>query len=360
MEEKSLKCAQVGRCGGCSWGSKTLKEQHQLKRNAVRALFPEAFIDFAPMDRVRDRADLVWEEGRLGLSGLTERTIVDLPACPMMSETLEKFFLRFREIRPPIRKGSVRLRVSSRGEKGVWLDFANADVKRLFDEPSYLRELNQEAYVEIGQRRKKLSWRADGRPQLTDPELKNWFDSYDGEGRPIPLYGPVGGFTQTGFKANAALVKAVGDAAALSGIHNWLELFSGNGNLSLALAARGHSVEAVELDPLAVLGLERTLQECPKLDVRVSRGDVYLKKESLPPWGGRGLLLDPPRAGLRQLLNDLADDGGPEAIIYVSCFTDVFVTDAERLIESGWRLRSLVGVDQFPHSPHTEWVALFQ
>lgn len=360
MEEQSLKCALVGRCGGCPWGSKPLKEQHQLKKNAVQSLFPEAVFAFAPMDRVRDRVDLVWEDGRLGLSGLGERAIVDLPSCPMMSEALEKFFLQFRELRPPIRKGSVRLRVSARGEKGVWLDFANEDVKRLFDEPSYLRELGQLAFVEIGQRRKKLNWRADGRPQLVDPELRNWFDSYDGEGRPIPLYGPVGGFTQTGFKANAALVKAVGEAAALSGVRDWLELFSGNGNLSLALAARGHSVEAVELDPLAVLGLQRSLQERPDLDVRVSRGDVYLKKETLPPWGARGLLLDPPRAGLRQLLNDLASDRRPEAIIYVSCFTDVFVTDAARLIEAGWRLRSLVGVDQFPHSPHTEWVALFQ
>lgn len=360
MEEKSLKCALVGLCGGCPWGSKTLDEQHQLKKNAVSGLFAEARIDFAPTDRVRDRVDLVWEDGRLGLSGIENRTIVDLPECPMMSESLEKFFRQFRNLKAPIHKGSVRLRVSPRGEKGVWLDFANEDVKRLFDEPTYLRELAQIAFVEIGQRRKKLSWRADGRPQLLDPELKSWFETYDQAGQAIPLYGPVGGFTQTGFKANQALVKAVGEAAATSGVHDWLELFCGNGNLSLALAARGYVVEAVELDPLAVLGLELTLKEHPNLNIRVSRGDVYLKKETLPPWTDRGLLLDPPRAGLRQLLNDLAGDRRPKAIIYVSCFTDVFVTDARHLIDAGWKLKSLVGVDQFPHSSHTEWVALFQ
>ena len=276
----------------------------------------------------------------------------------MMSEPLERFFFDFKKIVPPIRKGSVRLRVSPSGERGVWLDFANADVKALFDEPSYLNALNALAFVEIGQRRKSLTWR-EGRPKLVDPELRSWFQTYGPDGVAIPLYGPVGGFSQAGFEVNRLLVGEVTRLATASGCPEWLELFSGNGNLSLALAAAGLKVTALENDALAVAGLERSLTERPDLKVTIERADCY--RFELPPVAGRGLLVDPPRSGLGPLLERLTAPNAerPKALLYVSCFTDVFVKEAEQLITAGYRLESLVGVDQFPHSPHAEWIAPF-
>lgn len=360
---KTLECRYTGRCGGCSWAGRDLNSQYQEKLASVRALFPEVNFVFSPENRVRDKVDLVWEEGRLGLYGPRAEegrpAIVDLDACPMMTEPLEAFFRAYRERKPPIRKGSVRLRVSPAGERGVWLDFANQDVKTLFDEREYLRWLSELAFVEIGQRRKALVWK-DGAPKLTDPVLKPWFETYDGEGRAIPLYGPVGGFSQTGFASNRALVAAVAQAAEKSGVRGWLELFCGNGNLTLALATRGFDVEAVEMDELALQGLSLSAEKMNLSNPpRVHSKDVYLKSKTLPATGGRGLLVDPPRAGLRQMLEVLAAaDERPRALIYVSCFTDVFVQDVERLRELGYQVADLVGVDQFPHSPHAEWVAL--
>jgi 23S rRNA (uracil1939-C5)-methyltransferase len=350
-------CPLIGTCGGCAWGARELADQRQEKLSAVRTL--DAAVEFVdmPSHGLRDRVDLVWEEGALGLYALNERKIVDLPACPMMSPALEKFYLDYRGRRPPIRKGSVRLRVSPQGERGVWLDFANTDVKTLFEEKEYLQWLSGIAFVEIGQRRKALVWK-DGAPKLTDPVLRPWFETYGPRGEAIPLFGPVGGFSQTGFTANRALVGEVARAAAASEVSSWLELFSGNGNFALALAARGLEVEALELDPLAVEGLERSRADHPEWRLRASRADVYLKSKSLPPLGGRGLLVDPPRAGLRQVLAELEREPA-SALIYVSCFTDVFVEDARRLKELGYVLKSLSGVDQFPHSSHAEWIALF-
>src|SRR5207248_3100271 len=144
-------------------------------------------------------------EMRLGLYGMGSREVVDLQECPMMTEPLENWFKEFHKRAPPIKKGSVRLRVSPQGERGVWLDFANQDVKKLFDEKTYLQWLSENAFVEIGQRRKALVWR-DGQPKLVDPVLKPWFETYDANLQAIPLYGPVGGFSQTGFAANRELV----------------------------------------------------------------------------------------------------------------------------------------------------------
>ncbi len=363
-----LSCTLVGRCGGCPLGQKTIPEQQAEKRAGVAFLNPDVRFRYSSAGRVRDRADLIWENGRLGLYEYAEGSdrsshIIDIPACPMMSEPLERFFLEVRQLAPPgVRKGSIRLRVSPAGERGVWLDFANADVKTLLDEREYLRGLSERAFVEIGQRRKALVWREDLQQwKLGEPVLKPWFETYGRDGEAIPLFGPVGGFSQAGFAANRALVATVTEFADKSGEKNWLELFSGNGNLALALAARGFQVEAFELDELALQGLAKSLEVRPDLRerVRFARADVYLQEGKLPPFAGRGLLVDPPRAGLREVLSRLKSGDQPRSLLYVSCHNESFAADARELLTLGYRLTELAGIDQFPHSRHCEWVALF-
>lgn len=350
---KTLDCPYSGVCGGCAWAVQDFDEQNNMKLEEVRALFPEVRWLYSPDARVRDKVDLVWEDGRLGLYRLNDRTVLDIETCVMMTKPLEDFFKEYRLKTPPIRKGSVRLRVSPSGEKGVWLDFANQDVKNLFDERDYLKWLSSIAFVEIGQRRKHLTWK-DGAPKLVDPELRPWFDSYDAAGKSIPLYGPVGGFSQTGFNANRALVDSVLALAKKSAVSDWVELFCGNGNFTLALASTGAQIEAVEMDPLAIEGLNKALPS----NVKLSQADVYLKAKTLPALNGRGLLVDPPRAGLREVLGLLHEDNLPSAIVYVSCFTGTFLSDVADLKTRGYRLEDLHAINQFPYSPHAEWVAL--
>lgn len=361
----NLNCSQFGVCGGCPWGGRPLADQQMQKLAELQDIHPQVGFTYTPVDQVRDKADLVWQnvdgKMRLGLYGLSNRDVIDLEACPMMTPALDSFYRKFREQAPPINKGSVRLRVSPDGDWGVWLDFANEDVKTLFEEKNYLRFLSEMAFVEIGQRRKALYWK-DGQPKLIDPVLKPWFQTYDAKFDPIPLYGPVGGFSQTGFKANEALIQALHKAVNQVGIQAWVDLFSGNGNFTLAMASRGYAVEAVELDPLAVEGLQMSLDQCIfdwKHKVSIKKGDIYLKSEELPSFKGKGLIVDPPRAGLRQLLEVMQIGAMPEAIAYVSCHTESFIKDAERLKLMGFKLQSLQGVDQFPQSPHCEWVGLF-
>jgi 23S rRNA (uracil1939-C5)-methyltransferase len=353
MDTRVLDCPYSGVCGGCAWAGRPLVEQNQEKLNDVQTLFPGADFVYAPLNRVRDKADLIWEDGRLGLYKSSERSILDIESCAMMSPALEDFFKTYRSRKPPIGKGSVRLRVSPKGEWGVWLDFANQDVKTLFEEKDYLRWLSSIAFVEIGQRRKHLIWK-DDLPKLVDPELRAWFETYSGNGSAIPLYGPVGGFSQSGFEANRALVGAVLELVKESGVRTWVELFCGNGNFTLALASAGMSIEAVEMDPLAIEGLQKNLPA----NVKLSRADVYLKSKTLPSLEGRGLLVDPPRAGLREVLSVLEDGNKPSVIVYVSCFTESFVADLARLESLGYRRDRLRAINQFPHSPHSEWAAL--
>lgn len=269
----------------------------------------------------------------------------------MLSPALVEWFKSYRSKKPPIKKGSVRLRVAPNGQKGVWLDFANVDVKALFEEKEYLRWLSEQAVVEIGQRRKRLEW-VEGRPKLRDSKLEAWFETYAGD-QTIPIYTTIAGFTQSGFEANRRLVNEVLTHVKASGQQQWTELFAGSGNFSLALAASGYQVTALEMEASALEGLKRSCEE-RNLAVEIVRRDLYRPAEL----SGDAWLVDPPRSGLKNLIESIAASK-PQYIVYVSCWSESFSADTEKLSQLGYRVEKLSAVDQFVHTPHAEWVASF-
>ncbi|HEX4925046.1 MAG TPA: rRNA adenine N-6-methyltransferase family protein [Bdellovibrionales bacterium] len=357
-----IRCALAGRCSGCGWIERSYESQRAEKLGLLRAGLREAGYAVEPLFfecgewAARDRVDLTLEEGRLGLFANGERSVIPMSACPMMSERLENWLKAFAADLPPqIKRGSVRLRVAPSGARGIWLDFANLDVKALLDEATWLKRLYGESAVEIGQKRKRLVMK-DGSLRLADPVLEPWFETYTPQ--PVPLLCAIGSFTQPGFAANRVLVGRVAELAEKSGVRSWLELGAGIGNFTVALAGRGHSVVALEMDGLAVQALQANTKSLGER-VRVLAGD-YRRPKFLEHAGDcEGLLCDPPRSGLGPFLNALSQLPRARTFIYVSCFLDSFLTDCRALKAAGYELRAAEIVDQFPQSPHFETVALF-
>jgi 23S rRNA (uracil1939-C5)-methyltransferase len=72
------------------------------------------------------------------------------------------------------------------------------------------------------------------------------------------------------------------------------------------------------------------------------------------------VLLDPPRAGAREVL-PVAVSSRPRRIVYVSCHPGSFARDAGILAqELGYRLVAAGIMDMFPHTSHVESIALFE
>jgi 23S rRNA (uracil1939-C5)-methyltransferase len=270
---------------------------------------------------------------------------------------------------PVVKRGSLRLRISPSGERGLWLDFSHEDMKALFEEGAWLQGLLAAGVlVDVGQRRKPLAV-VEGRLKLSkEPRLHAWFETVipaaDGAWVATPLFMTVASFSQPGFAANSALVRTV--VGALSALPRGpvLELFSGSGNLSVALAAAGFTVSAWELDPLARSGAELAWAEAQKRGVAGGgalthhTGDLYSKLTEVLPaaplW-----VVDPPRGGLGpKLLALLASPQGPEALLYVSCHSEALAADVLALQHQGFDIVSVQAVDQFPQTPHAEWVVL--
>ncbi|MEQ1878811.1 MAG: RNA methyltransferase [Bdellovibrionia bacterium] len=356
-------CEIAGVCSGCLWIGRPYEEQVRSKADSVQNAFREHGIAAPPVEFVsagqwglRDRADLTLENGRLGLYDVSRTGIAEMHRCPMMSGPLEAWLMEFRKTRlPEVKKGSLRLRVSPSGLRGVWLDFANLDVKALLDDGRWLNALLESgAAVEIGQRRKRLV-RTGDRLRLADPKPELWFQAFVPE--PIPLWSFVGSFTQPGFEANRALLETV--TRTLVGVDSpvWLELGSGIGNFTVLLARRAVRILALELDELSVQALELNVRN--NLNVEVVRADYRKAGAGDRILEAGAVLCDPPRSGLGEFLNELPKFSALREVIYVSCFLDSFIVDAERLGNLGFRPVSVAVVDQFPQSPHTEIVSRF-
>ncbi len=360
---EKLNCLHQNTCSGCSLLHRPYQEQLQQKKESLLQFSQKLNLTLPPFEiipikptHIRDKIDLTIKNQNgqmvIGFFEKNSREIADISDCSQMSPKLFEWFKIFRSNLPNIKVGSVRLRVSQDNRRAAWLDFANLDVKNLFEEKSWLRWLADQAFIEIGQRRKKLSF-VNGQPKLLDPEPQRWFSHYS----------LVGGFSQVGFEANQGLVNQVLALAKLSGETNWTELFCGSGNFSLALAKSGFSVVASDNDQSALACLEKTINEDQVQNIKVHEVDAYKLNALNELTMDQGLLVDPPRSGLKKLTEHLAalpQTQQPKSIIYVSCNAETFAEDLKKLTDMNYKIKNLVGVDQFPQSEHCEWIALLK
>jgi len=347
------------------------------------------WLDIGPF-HFRDRVDLTYDSGRYGFYDREHRQIFAVLECPILSPALWELFQALTKITLPIKKGSVRLRVTPKAasevgawkqmasENGIWLDFANDDVKYLFEEKNTLHELMKLGFVEVGQRRKSLQWDGE-RFRLKDPEYRPWMATYFyplGVVEPVEvaLQTLVGSFSQTGVPAVRAVAKQIHkylSTAAVSSAkpsETWIEFGSGSGSLTFPLLGHAGKVIACEIDEMAVEGLRQTLalefsQNLGLVSrIEIRTGDFQMN-EIMNFSDIDGVLLNPPRSGLKKFLNPLLEippPARPKKIIYMSCFLDSFLHDTEVLQAAGYVMKKLSLIDQFPHTPHLELLSYWE
>jgi len=81
------------------------------------------------------------------------------------------------------------------------------------------------------------------------------------------------------------------------------------------------------------------------------------------PWARLGyerVLLDPPRAGAREVL-PVVGRSGAGRVVYISCHPGSLARDAGILVrEHGFQLAAAGVMDMFPHTTHVEAMAVFE
>jgi 23S rRNA (uracil1939-C5)-methyltransferase len=166
------------------------------------------------------------------------------------------------------------------------------------------------------------------------------------------------------FQANRFLVEPlVQQVARLVPAGPVVDLYAGVGLFGLSLAAAGAAhVIAVEGDPIS--GADLMTNAEPFADrVRVERRSVEQFVTSVrdrrQDLAGATVIVDPPRTGMTRGALAGAVALQPARIVYVSCDVATFARDTRVLLDAGYELAHLTGVDLFPNTAHVESVALF-
>jgi 23S rRNA (uracil1939-C5)-methyltransferase len=167
---------------------------------------------------------------------------------------------------------------------------------------------------------------------------------------------PPGSFLQAtvaGEETLAALVaERVGKAKEV------LDLFSGVGPFALRLAEKAR-VTAYDNDAGAIAALAKAARTPGLKPIKAEPRDLF-RRPLVPPElrDFDAVVFDPPRQGAQAQALKLAASKVP-MVIAVSCNVATFARDARLLIDGGYRIETVVPVDQFRHTPHVELVARF-
>jgi len=183
----------------------------------------------------------------------------------------------------------------------------------------------------------------------------------------LPEFGVTLEFEPSDFiQVNAVLNEAmVGRAVALLDPRpgeRVLDLFCGLGNFSLPLSRRGGEVVGVEGDAGLVGRAQRNAARQGIGNVTYVTADLAAPAADAP-WAARAyerVLLDPPRAGAREVLPVVAGCGAGR-VVYISCHPGSLARDGGILVrDHGFRLVAAGVMDMFPHTAHVEAMAVFE
>ncbi len=368
-------CQHVDVCGACFGFQQDSASLLELKSNDFLKLAKSKELDLPSLELIpvvdqffRSKVELSIQQGVLGFFQKGKRDVFALSCCLQLTSELSRLVSDFSQWsqRFPLRRASVRLRVSPQGERGIWLDLSHEETASLLGNTPAMHELHALGKLEFGQKFKNVCLKDDGTFGLTKKRIfYPWFETYvssaNGE---IPLYSLIGSFTQTGFLTNKMMVTEILKSLAPLEKLPIMELFCGIGNFSFALASLGVPVRCFERDPFSVEAFHLSLENRPEYKSHLSFFEKDLYSSELPAFEHESLLfVDPPRSGLMQVLEGLEKAGPskcPKFLYYVSCHSESLVNDLERLVALGYLVEEVKIFDQFPQSHHLEFGVLLK
>lgn len=377
IESSSLrvapKCKHFGVCGGCALQHLAPEAQLEAKHTELRENF-ERLARVAPQEWLEPLRGPVWSyrrRARLGAKyvikkgrvvvGFRERLapyVAEVQRCEVLSPPVGEMVGALADLLTGL---SIRERLPQI-EVAV-ADNAVALVLRVLDPPTpedrqRLLEFAQARGVRFYLQPKGL----DSVRPLTDEPVEPLFYR-------LPQFGLELEFAPTDFvqingAVNEALVARALQLLDLSVEATVLDLFCGLGNFTLALARRARHVVGVEGDGVLVDRARGNARRNGIQNAEFHVADLsQVVDRAVAPWMQQPfthVLIDPPRAGAREILPAIAALR-PKSVLYISCHPGSLARDVGILAhELGFIVRAAGVLDMFPHTGHVESIALLQ
>jgi 23S rRNA (uracil1939-C5)-methyltransferase len=393
------RCPHVPLCGGCSWQQMDYEAQLGVKQRRVEALFAPLFGGCMPIIacedpwRYRNKMEFSFSQNRLGEKFLgliiagSKGHVLNLSVCHLVSEWFAQLLGHVRKwwVEGPLLAyrmngmGTLRtltVREGKRtGDKLVMLTVSG--------NPTYAPTRAQlqgfleavRASVSVEEReRLSVFLRVQ---QTCKGSMTQFFEMHMAgpdhflEKLSLALDPPVElvfKISPTSFlQPNTAQAEKL-YSAALRMVsfpkRHVLDLYAGTATLAMAMATRAERVTAIEINPHACFDAESNKELNGLANVEILCGDVGKQLDVLrsrPDFIHPDLVVvDPPRTGLDAAALAHLKELRAAELLYVSCHPETQVANVEELIAAGYRLLKIQPVDQFPHTPHIENMALLR
>ena len=172
---------------------------------------------------------------------------------------------------------------------------------------------------------------------------------------------PPGGFAQVHQMQNISMLSVIRQLGTFNTSEQLLDLYCGNGNFSIPLAAEVSSVTGVEGNPDSILAAEYNKEFNDVANIHFFCDDVTAGVQRLVAQGRKfdTVLLDPPRSGAGEAIAGIVSLQ-PNKIVYVSCDPSTLARDCGLLSAFGYSVVRSVPIDMFPQTYHLESVTLLQ
>jgi 23S rRNA (uracil1939-C5)-methyltransferase len=358
-------CPHARSCGGCDlWHLDPAREATLKARAAADTLarisrldLPEHTTHHAPSPtgyRVRATFRLRRVAGDLlvGYHARGSNRVVDVSTCAVLDPALESARLALRGA--PVRAATAFVEAAGGGQVVVSLsELQGASAQAL---ERWLVDLCDGAPVRGARADLGEDTLLAGDPY---PDAAAAVPSLP-EGSPVTR-APAGLFRQANPAVNRDLTARVRLAVAQGAPHgHLLELFGGAGNLTFAvcdLAARVTTVEGA--GPASELATRIASAHAPHVTA-LARSIGAGALDELAALDPDLLLLDPPRAGAREVCEAIGAFSSLQRVVYVACDPASLARDLGALGAAGWRVASLDLFDMFPRTAHVETVAVLE
>ena len=347
------------RCGGNVLAHVAYERQRQLKGEIIGDAFGR--IGRIPLDRAPDvmaspergyrmRARLHAVNGRLGFYREESHELCDAVQTGQLSEATNAWIAGAQEMlrtSSPGRVTAVEIAENISGdERACHLDLGEGA------DPSAYAALASGLVGLTAQPADSLEAETlSGTPRVTD-HVQVRHDA----GVPLRLTRNVRAF----FQGNRFLVEPLlHHVMALVTDEPVVDLYAGGGLFGLGLLAAGaHDVTLVEGDPVSGADLQANADPY-RPGARVERSSVeafFVGRRAQRP---ATIIVDPPRTGLSRDAVAGILGMAPPKLVYVSCDPATLARDARALLDGGYTLGGMMGLDLFPNTAHVETVVQF-
>lgn len=367
------RCPAFGQCGGCDWQHISYQTQSDAKQQILTqtlqrvarldtpqvAATVSSKLDYGYRARAKFKLHATPSGLAVGFFRRGSHVVIDLPqGCPICTSPINDAMLKLRQVMQALpdlnRVPQISLEEGLTGVVAV-VQYIGGDLQRL--QQLFLQHQDQLGlcglFLQIGKNEAL-------QPIFGSGHLTYQVPCCDPAANVMTLGYEIGGFSQVNRLQNQSMVKLVCDYAQPAANQRMLDLFCGNGNLSLPLSCAVQELLGIEgfapsiasaVDNARQLRVNNSTFRCNDASKELRHLIAQHAQFDL-------VLLDPPRAGAADVARELGQLGA-QRIVYVSCDPATLARDLGHLCGvAGYRLIEATPLDMFPQTGHLETVAL--